>query len=621
MKKTIFFFAIALAAFSLQLKAQTQTQGDITLTQMPQFTHDPNGCWSYGQMPYTVMIANSFLGDSVKVINTTYGTLDDTASNYTGQNPWILTLFIQAPYFYPDVNMNNQPGNVILPGPTTKIINVHSHTALDTMKNISNFITGYVSNPCQYGDVSGKVYVDGNSNCVFDGTDVALQSISVSGMANLTAPSTSTTASASGYTDGAGAYSMKIQQSYMTDYVVQIPSNYQFIFPSTFCSPVIYTNTTLPQANVDFSLQCTSNIDVQCYASSSGAVRPNHSFFMFPSVSNTGCSAASGLLKLVLDNRVVYNAGLSTNPANTVSGDTLIWNYNNLTNLTNNGYWNSFYAGVHLTPIVSVNIGDTLCFRVMTNIPTNDIDAGNNDYSICLPVVNSYDPNAKEVFPKGSGANGNISLTTTDLDYTIHFQNTGTAIAYNVSIIDTLDSDIIPNSLVITCTSHNVSPEWLAPGIVRFDFNNINLPDSTSSSLGSRGAISFTIKLHSGLPAGTQIKNKANIYFDSNSPVPTNTTTNTLFNFLGVDDLKSTAGSLKVYPNPSNGKFTLELNGMSNQTESLEIYNMFGEKVYSTSGLRLQSSYALDLSSYSKGVYFVRINDGKKNYTDKIVIQ
>ncbi len=606
MKKFNYLLAITFSLFALQIKAQTQ--GDITLTQMPTFNHDPNACVSFGQLPYTITIANSFLGDSIKVINTSYGILADTATNFNGQNPWSVTFYIQGPYYVSDQTLNNMAGQVFMPGPMTKIINVHNHSSLDTMYNIPNNIMGFVTNPCLYGNVSGKVYIDNNSNCNFDGTDAPLQSISISGLANLASPSSSPTASAYGYTDGSGVYTMVVQQTFMTDFNVQLPSNYQFIFPSTACSPIIYTNTTLPQVNVDFSLQCTSNIDVQCYANSMGVVRPNHAFYMYPYVSNTGCNSASGLLKFILDNRVTYSAGQSTNPANTISGDTLIWNYTNLTNLSGGGYWNSFLAGVYLTPNLTVNIGDTLCFRVMTNIPAGDVDNTNNDYTICLPVVNSYDPNVKEVSPKGVGINGNIPVSTNKLTYAIHFQNTGTAVAYNISITDTLDSDIMPTSLQILGTSHTVNPEWVAPGIVRFNFYNINLPDSNSNEVASHGVIRFSVKLNTGLPLGTQIKNKAAIYFDYNTPIFTNTTINTLNTAVeGLKDPANRPVQVNVYPNPFSDNTTFVINSDKlNETYSFELYDALGKNVMSMPQISTKE-FNVSRNGLKNGVYFYKI--------------
>ena len=126
---------------------------------------------------------------------------------------------------------------------------------------------------------------------------------------------------------------------------------------------------------------------------------------------------------------------------------------------------------MHLTPDNTVNIGDTLCFFVKSSLLTTDLNPSNNEYTFCLPVVNSYDPNMKEVTPKGEGVNGNIPQTTSTLDYTIHFQNTGNALAYNVFIIDTLDADIDPKSLRILGNSHSMVPEWLTANVVKFNFN------------------------------------------------------------------------------------------------------------------------------------------------------
>lgn len=605
MKKSYYLCAIVISIIALQLKAQTQ--GDITLTQMPSFMHDQNSCISFGQMPYTITIANSFLGDTVKVIDVYNQTLIDTATNYTGQNPWVISFNIQGGYYMPDQILNNMAGPVYMPGPTTKIINVHYNSSLDTMYNINNDISGFVNNPCMYENVSGKVYIDYNSNCIFDGTDAPLQSIAAVSTANLASPSSSPTASTSGYTNTNGDYSMSVQQTFMTNYSVQIPTNYQFIFPSTSCSPAMYSDSTLPQNNFDFSLQCTSNLDVQCYANSPGTARPNQPFYMYPYVSNTGCLAASGMLKLVLDNRVIYNAGSSSNPATTISGDTLIWNYTNLTNLSNGGYWNSFFAGVHLTPNLTVNIGDTLCFRVMTNIPTNDVNTLNNDYTICLPVVNSYDPNIKEVFPKGMGVNGIIPLSTDELIYVVHFQNTGNAVAYNISIIDTLDSDIIPGSLQILGSSHNVAPQWIAPGVVKFNFFNINLADSTSNEPASHGAIRFSVKLNPGLPAGTQIKNTANIYFDFNAAIVTNTTVNTLDSPLGIKEIANLSHAVEVYPNPFSDNTTFFIRSdNSNETYSFEMYDILGKNVLSRKEISTKE-FQISSNGLQKGVYFYKI--------------
>jgi uncharacterized repeat protein (TIGR01451 family) len=355
-------------------------------------------------------------------------------------------------------------------------------------------------------------------------------------------------------------------------------------------------------------------MDVQCYAGSQGVVRPNIPFMLFPYVNNTGCNLASGTLKLVLDPNVVYNAGLSYNTPNSVSGDTLIWNYTDLTSLSNGAYWNSMMSSIHLTPNASVNIGDTLCFRIFTNLPAGDVDVTNNDYTICLPVVNSYDPNIKEVSPKGIGATGNIPVATNELTYTIHFQNTGNAPAINVSVIDTLDSDILPSSLRILGTNHVLYPEWMAPGVVKFSFYNINLPDSTSNEPASHGFVRFSVKLNVALPVGTVIQNKASIYFDSNPAIVTNTAINTLSNLSGIDDLADAEDLVSVFPNPTTNNFSVSF---PSNTQQIQILNSLGQTVQSKI---VENQMSAKFQLQGAGIYFIQITTDKQILTKKLVV-
>jgi hypothetical protein len=58
-------------------------------------------------------------------------------------------------------------------------------------------------------------------------------------------------------------------------------------------------------------------------------------------------------------------------------------------------------------------------------------------------------------------------------------------------------------------------------GVLRFIFNNIQLPDSNVNEPASHGLVQFRIRPRSPLVPGTLIENIANIYFDFNPPVIT----------------------------------------------------------------------------------------------------
>jgi len=73
------------------------------------------------------------------------------------------------------------------------------------------------------------------------------------------------------------------------------------------------------------------------------------------------------------------------------------------------------------------------------------------------------------------------------------------------------------------------------------------------------------------------------------------------------------------YPNPSNGKFTFLEN--SGNINSIEICNMLGEIIHNISYSNQQISHEIDLSSYPKGIYLVKLYDGERIHLEKLVIQ
>lgn len=584
---------------------KSQTQGDINHMGSYSFYHDESNCFTDIQLMHQTSISNSYLGDSVKFIGWG-GQLLYAEENTSGTPNW----FVMPSFFDGMPIMDDQVSggmlSLVVPSMLWKIISYG-----DTLYNPMVFFNEPISNACTYNSISGNVYIDNNNDCIFNVGDAAISSLNVSVNSNYVSPGGNYNRSYSLYSNGAGNFNGAIQESWMTSYQVSIPSIYAFIFPPSTCSPISYTFTSLPQTNVDFALQC-ADLDASVYIGSNGSVRPLIPFQLFPNVSNIGCTPVSGTLKLVLDPNVIYNAANSSNPATSINGDTLFWNYSNLTNVSNGAYWNSFFGGVELTPNASVNIGDVLCFQVITEVPVNDVNPSNNDNTYCLPVVNSYDPNIKEVEPKGTGVEGFIPAATPKLTYTVHFQNTGNANAINVYILDTLGVNVIPNTFRIIDASHSMIPQWVGNNIIKFNFNNIQLPDSTSDEAASHGYVVFEIDMVQGLAEGTEVKNKAEIFFDSNPAIITNFAMNTIQFTAGIDDIQlNTSGfNVLVYPNPMSDvvNFSIQNNGKTPQNVQVKIADISGKTmvdktVNNTSLITIQRDQLIN------GIYLFEIVD------------
>lgn len=288
---------------------------------------------------------------------------------------------------------------------------------------------------------------------------------------------------------------------------------------------------------------------------------------------NDGCVASNGQIKMVLDTGL--NFINSTPLPDSIIGDTLIWNFYNLS-----------YQSPHIIIPVTVGVSQFLLINNPIAVhleitPINgDVFPGNNTRNYDALSISAYDPNDKQVYPKGSCNPGYI-LQQSLLTYTIRFQNTGNATAYDVVIIDSLFNDFDLNTLRIVGQSHQLITEVLPDKVLKFNFNNIMLPDSNADEPNSHGYVIFQIKPVQ-ITSGTTIKNKSYIYFDFNEPIITNTVQNKVVNIIPTFTPTVTSNASQLYA--TNGFAPFNWVNCNNITNSLgintPIFNMPPDGIY-----------------------------------------
>jgi PKD repeat protein len=90
----------------------------------------------------------------------------------------------------------------------------------------------------------------------------------------------------------------------------------------------------------------------------------------------------------------------------------------------------------------------------------------------------------------------------------------------------------------------------------------------------------------------------------------------------GISDLHSASDGIGIYPNPARNQFIIY--GLPlNERATIDLYNVLGEKVYSQqSEIRNpKSEIQIDVSHFSSGVYFLRIQNELINCTRKLIKQ
>jgi hypothetical protein len=77
----------------------------------------------------------------------------------------------------------------------------------------------------------------------------------------------------------------------------------------------------------------------------------------------------------------------------------------------------------------------------------------------------------------------------------------------------------------------------------------------------------------------------------------------------GINSITSPNLSVTLFPNPNNGIFTVELSHpeLVSGYQTIEIYNVLGEQIYSGMLKPVQHDYEINLSSQSNGIYLYRV--------------
>ncbi len=435
--------------------------------------------------------------------------------------------------------------------------------------------------------VSGRLFYDLNQNCVFDAGDFPLNgfvSIQQGG------------SQVYHYVDPSGTYQAEIAPG---DVLIgaQGPSS---LFPIS-CPPNgqhFINGLTQDSSGLDFAFFPVSQQEDLAVTHYKSPVRPGFNHSNSLNVRNLGTVPLAPTVTFTHAPSVDFLSGTASvapssyDPATYTATWTLpTLNPGQHTYLSFQGYCDP-----------SVALGTNVDSWATVLPDSADVTPLNNVDTSAAVVVGSFDPNDKLAKPLGEGPLGHTTLENEWFDYTVRFQNTGTDTAFFVVIRDTLDSEFQPQTVQMRGASHDYSLTREEDNILIWRFDHINLPDSGRNQLESNGFLRYQVKRFGALPLGTELTNRAAIYFDFNAPIITNTTLNTLFRPVSNDP--SVTEGLTLYPNPSQGTVKLALT--QGRLLSLELLDLSGKRLRRLPGSQ-QATQQVDLSDLAAGVYLLEV--------------
>ncbi|MBP7713945.1 MAG: T9SS type A sorting domain-containing protein [Bacteroidia bacterium] len=433
----------------------------------------------------------------------------------------------------------------------------------------------------KFNVINGKLYNDVNNNTIQDAGEAGLSNIMI----------TEQNTGRIVFSEQYGKYRLTVLDSgnFAT---YSAPINYYNNLPLVHTS--YFNSLNQIDSLNDFAFQSNGVFNDVCVKLTPlGNFRSGFYANYYISYINNGTTTLSPTVIFFPDTSVSFVISSAT-PAS-ITTDSVIWNIGSL------------------APFQSGNIVVTV--NVHTGLPIGSLI---NSSVRIEPVAGDANPGCNysswEVFTRGSFDPNDIlvsrdTLFTTEipnppyLDYIIRFQNTGNDTAFNVKILNPLDTNKLQlNTLEYVASSHPVNMNFIYhERNMEFKFDNILLPDSNVNEPLSHGFIHYRIKPKTSLVLNDNIQNNAAIYFDFNNPVITNTVTTRVVLPTGIASYQS-AENIQLFPNPAQSEINLQ---HITAVEKIQVIDLLGKIVFEKK-TNSQQNLKINISQFQNGVYFVK---------------
>jgi len=298
-------------------------------------------------------------------------------------------------------------------------------------------------------------------------------------------------------------------------------------------------------------------------------------------------------------------------------------------------------AYINVIPTASLPLSET--FQSSTFPPTgwtmNYPSPGDSAWQLCTSI--GYNSTQCMYFPANCGNSGNISgerqqiytpdfsfagVTNAEMSFEVAYEPSNltstpkysdTLVVYYSLDCGTTWKSIYSKGGATLCTTGSTTNA--NTDVVTTSRGNCFEPPSTSawrrdsislSAVNGQSSVMFSFENRSGWG---NIMYLDNININTYSPTSVQAI---------VDNYE-----VKVYPNPNKGLFTMQINNaqltMGDGQLQVDIYNVLGEKVYSTSSI-VNSQLSINLDTQANGIYFYRVmtEEGNKFIAEgKLIVQ
>ncbi len=400
------------------------------------------------------------------------------------------------------------------------------------------------------------------------------------------------------FTDADGFYAVALEDT--GNYEVVAPTlNYFTAVPSGF--PGSFSEFLETDSLNDFAFKPAGTFNDLCVSSTPvTAFRSGMNATYRINYSNSGTTTLNPTVIFYPDSNLSFASSIPA--ASSSTQDSLVWNFGPLT---------PFESGQILVTMQvdsGLPIGTLINSGAVVEPLAGDANLLCNQSFWEVVTTGSYDPN--DIMVNRDTLYDFEITSPAFLEYVVRFQNTGNDTAFFVSVNNKIAPGLNLSSFEFIGASHPCTIEYQSyDSTLKFIFNNILLPDSNVNEPGSNGFVRYRIQPHTTLVPGDIISNSADIIFDFNAPVATNSALTEIVLYTSLQE--SSPPGFAVYPNPVTNVVNVVFNLHEKQNVAVVLFNMYGQKVQELFTGALESGIwhkVFTLENLPGGVYVISVN-------------
>lgn len=234
-----------------------------------------------------------------------------------------------------------------------------------------------------------------------------------------------------------------------------------------------------------------------------------------------------------------------------------------------------------------------------------------------------------------SVANTTYETSTTGVTFgTINNLNTGKPSGY--SNYTAISTDVNRESSYPMTIKVNTDGNYLCRTLVWIDWNQncsfndpgeeYDLGTAQNVTNGNTSASPYSVTVPLGATLGATVMRVSTKYSalpsscENGADAEVEDYTVNVMESLSVDEFD--ASNFTIFPNPNHGEFTIKLSSSSNSNIKVEVYDVRGRSIFNNVyDNTSEFNQTINLNTVQSGMYLVKVSDGERQTTKKIIVE